>query len=151
MTEYAAYITWAISLLALVVSVVSLRRTGPLHRIQTELATLQTERLKQAPRADVRVALIDTGNRSYKFAITNQGDVPARAVTFEVSPLEERWHSPLVEGDYDKKLPIPELAPGSDVLLIAAISSGTGITFNARWSWRNPDDKTETRQTMIGL
>jgi len=164
-------VTAAIALVAIVVSLVSLRRTSKvqeqqlrLQRKQEELTDLQLESLRkqsQVPpqpvavplpiqeKADVRVDLQKTG-RDFKFIITNWGHAPARDVTFDLD-IEVGKRSPLVKGDYDVKVPIPELAPGNRVPLWAAITMGMGTTFPARWSWRNPDGSVETRKSLLAI
>jgi hypothetical protein len=167
----AQAITWMIALLAVIVSVVSLRRTSKvqeqqlrLQKKQEELTDLQLESLrKQAElvasgygevaiheRADIRVDLEKVGRGEFKFFITNWGTVPAHDVTFDLE-LEDDKRSPLVSGDYDEKIPIRELAPGSRVPLWAAITMGMGTSFPTRWTWRNPDGSTETRRSLLAI
>lgn len=135
-----------ISVVALVVGFVSLLRTSRLQEQQMRLQTKQEEltdlQLKRAAeeatkqdRADVRVELVKRGPRDYRFQIANWGSVPAFDVRFEL----EAERSPLVRGDYDRKIPIRELAPGGQCDLVAAITLGMPLVFNGRWSWRNPD------------
>lgn len=164
-------VTASTALLAIIVSVVSLRRTSRvqdqqlrLQKKQEELTDLQLEALRKqaqlassntssaAPteRADVRVDLETTGRGQFKFFITNWGNVPACDVSFDLD-LEPGKASPLVKGDYDEKLPIHELGPGNRVPLWAAITMGMGTSFPARWSWRNPDGTTETRRSLLAL
>jgi hypothetical protein len=164
-------ITALIALLAIVVSFVSLRRTSKvqeqqlrLQKKQEELTDLQLEALRKqaqlgasAPpvsvaqeRADVRVDLEKVGRGEFKFFITNWGSVPAHHVTFDLD-LEAGKNSPLVKGDYDEKIPIQELGPGNRVPLWAAITMGMGTSFQARWSWRNPDGTTETRKSLLAI
>jgi hypothetical protein len=164
-------ITAVIALLAIVVSLVSLRRTSRvqeqqlrLQKKQEELTDLQLEALrKQAQlvtsataqpvvheKADVRIDLEKVGRGEFKFFITNWGSVPARNVTFDLE-LETGRPSPLVMGDYDKKIPIQELGPGNRVPLWAAITMGMGTSFLGRWSWRNPDGTTETRKSLLSI
>ncbi len=168
---YQQIVTAAIALVAIIISVVSLRRTSKvqeqqlrLQRKQEELTDLQLESLRKqseaapplaaAPtqiqeKADVRIDLQRIG-RDFKFIITNWGRVPARDVTFDLD-LETGKNSPLVSGDYDLKIPIPELAPGNRIPLWAAITMGMGTTFPARWSWRNPDGSVETRKSLLAI
>lgn len=129
-----------------------------LHAKQEELIDLQLESLRKqaaashAPpqeKADVRVDLEQHG-KDYKFIITNRGGVPAQDVRFELE-LKEGKSSPLVTGDYDEKIPIPELAPGGRCPLFAALTFGTGTAFQARWSWRNPDGSVESRSSMLAI
>jgi hypothetical protein len=164
-------ITWLIALVAVTISVVSLRRTSRvqqqqlrLQKKQEELTDLQLEALrKQAgiaasahasvtpeEKADIRVDLEKVGRADYRFFITNWGSVPARNVTFDLE-LAEGARSPLVRGDYEQKIPIEELAPGSRVPLWAAITMGMSSSFPARWTWRNPDGSTETRKSLLAL
>jgi hypothetical protein len=163
-------ITALIALLAIVVSFVSLHRTSKvqeqqlrLQKKQEELTDLQLEALrKQAQfgasppvsvaqeKADVRVDLEKVGRGEFKFFITNWGSAPAYNVTFDLE-LEAGKSSPLVKGDYDEKIPIQELGPGNRVPLWAAITMGMGTSFPARWSWRNPDGKTETRKSLLAI
>jgi len=161
-------ITAAIAIVAAITSFVSLRRTSAVRRQQLrlqkkqeELTDLQLEALRKqaasasltvaAPveKADVRVDL-DKAGRDYKFIITNWGRVPAREVTFDLD-LEPGRSSPLVSGDYDVKIPIPELAPGARCPLWAALTFGSGTTFPARWSWRNPDGSVDTRRSLLAI
>lgn len=158
-------VTVAIAIVAAVISLVSLHRTGNVQRQQMrlqakqeELIDLQLESLRKqagatkAPpqeKADVRVDLEQQG-REYKFVITNWGRVPARGVTFDLD-LKEGRISPLVSGDYDEKIPIPELAPGARCSIWAALTFGTGTTFHARWTWRNPDESQESRSSLLGI
>lgn len=162
-------VTAALALVAIIVSFVSLRRTTRtqeqqvrLHKKQEELTDLQLELLRKQSetasstpatsppeRADVRVDL-DRVGRDFKFIITNWGRVPARHVTFDLE-LQPEDRSPLVSGDYDLKIPIPELAPGSRVPLFAAVTMGMKPAFPAKWTWRNPDGSVETRKSLLAI
>lgn len=163
-------VTAAIALVAVAVSLISLHRTSKvqhqqlrLQKKQEELTDLQLEALRKqaqvppsvasstAPqeKADVRVDLEQSG-RDHKFIITNWGRVPAREVTFDLE-LEPGKPSPLVNGDYDVKIPIPELAPGARCPLWAALTFGSGTAFPARWSWRNPDGSVESRKSLLAI
>lgn len=158
-------ITAGIAIVAAIISLVSLHRTGKVQQQQTrlqakqeELIDLQLESLRRQAaqpsptsqeKADVRVDLESFG-RDHKFIITNWGRVPAQNVTFELD-LEPGKASPLVQGDYDDKIPIAELAPGARCPLWAALTFGTGTTFQARWSWRNPDGSEEVRRSVLAL
>jgi hypothetical protein len=165
--NYQQALTATIAVVALVMSYLSLRRTSRvqeqqlrLHRKQEELTDLQLEALRRqaegakrssvsslVDKADVRVDLEQVG-RDYKFVITNWGSASARDVTFDLD-VPDGSPSPLVGGDYDAKIPIRELAPGSRVPLYAAITFGMGSAFPARWSWLNPDGERQTRNSMI--
>ena len=55
----------------------------------------------------------------------------------------------MVRADCDEKLPIPELAPGSEVSLLATVSSASGSAFDARLVWINADGSREGSATLI--
>jgi len=159
-------ITAAIALVAVIISFLSLYRSGKVQRQQyslqgkqEELVSLQLEMLrKQAAtsdtpakeRADIRVDLEESSRDNYKFVITNWGQGAARNVSFDIKSKEGRT-SPLVELDYDEKIPIRELAPGGRISLFAALSFGTGSSFEGRWNWENPDGSEETRSSLLTL
>jgi hypothetical protein len=164
--NYQQALTAIIAVVALVISFLSLRRTSPvqeqqlrLPRKQEELTDLQLEALRRQAeaarlasnpsldKAEVRIDLEQVG-RDYKFIITNWGSASARDVIFELD-LPEGAPSPIVPGDYDAKIPIPEFTPGSRVSLFAAITFGMGTAFPARWSWQNPNGTRQTRNSMI--
>jgi hypothetical protein len=144
---------------------VSLFRSGKLQRQQMRLQTKQEELIdlqlrslrNQAgsvqvaahEKADVRVDLEQHG-KDYKFIITNWGRVPARNVRFDLEPREGKA-SPLIQGDYDVKIPIAELAPGGRCPLFAALTFGTGTAFQASWTWQNPDGSEETRSSLLAI
>jgi len=165
-------ITVVISVLAVIISFVSLYRTSRvqdqqwrLQKKQEELTDLQLEAIRRQgehvidataqnaiihERADIRVDLENTGRGSHRFIITNWGSVSARDITFDLD-LPPGNPSPLVHGDYDVKIPIPKLAPGSRVPLMASITLAISPTFPARWSWRHPDGTVETRKTLLAI
>lgn len=162
---WAQFITSVIAGIAVLISWISLARTGNLQRQQMQLHTKQAELIdlqlealrKQAleptpsaqEKADVRATLESFGD-THRFVITNWGRVPARDVVFLLDPVEGR-STPLVEGDYDEKIPINELAPGGQVPVWAALAFGTGTVFPATWRWRNPDGSTEERQSLLAI
>lgn len=162
---YAEIIVALISLLAVFVSLVALHRSGKLQRQQFRLqekqqglVELQLEMLKKqaaaslAPAqetADIRVSLEGLHGQP-RFEITNWGRGTARDVKFDLKVSPGKI-SPLVHGDFDEKLPIPALAPGSRCSLLAAISFGTGTAFEATWSWTNPDGSEERRSSLLAL
>jgi hypothetical protein len=129
-----------------------------LQKKQEELIDLQLESLRREAgttraraeeKADVRVDLEGSGT-NYKFVITNWGHAEASDVTFNID-LKEGQSSPLVNGDYDEKIPIAKLAPGMRCSLWAALTFGTGTAFKGRWSWRNPDGSLEDRASLIAI
>jgi hypothetical protein len=100
-----------------------------------ESARQSLQALSNPDGGDAREAQVDvhlTGERIY---IDNLGGSTARDVQLEIDLGESQDRSPLVRGDVDRKLPIPELRPGDTCPLIAALSSGCYPPFNATLSW----------------
>lgn len=158
-------LTLVVALLGVVVSLVSLVRTRRLDEQQQrlrgkqeELTELQIQLLRReveeqkksvVPAADVRVSL-DGPARHARFVVTNWGYGPARTVNFKIREREGR-SSPLVKGDYDEKLPIPQLLPGDRVSFLAALTFGTGTTFDAVLTWVDADGSEQHRETQVSL
>ncbi len=161
--DYPQIVTAAIAILSAVIAFISLRRTGEtqrqqirLHKKQEEFTTLQLEMLRKqaeasssAPisRADLRVELERAG-RSFRFAITNWGAGPAHEVNFTIQTREGQM-SPLVQGDYDAVFPIDELASGGRASVIAALTNGTGSTFDGQWTWKDSDGTEQRRRSTL--
>lgn len=100
-------------------------------------------------RSDVRVTLQRLG-RNDLFIIQNLGPGIVYNVHFEINTQEGK-NSPLVEGDYDEKLPIEILRPNAHVELLAALTFGSGATFRATWRWREEDGREEVRNERVSL
>lgn len=98
-------------------------------------------------KAFVRVALVGTG-RTHRVVVQNLGPALARQVSLSVEPREGR-STPMVQADCDEKLPIAELAPGSEVSLLATVSSASGSAFDARLVWINADGSREASATVV--
>jgi hypothetical protein len=158
-------LTLLVALLGVVVSVVSLVRTRrlderqqQLSKKQEELTDLQLQLLRReveeqtrdaTPPADVRVSLEGSG-RDAKFVVTNWGYGPARTVDFKIKKQEGR-SSPLARGDYEEKLPIPELLPGDRVTFIAVLGFDTGTTFDVVLTWTDADGTEQVRNPRVSL
>lgn len=176
LTVLMAYIGGVISLIGVILSAIALSRTRRLteqqlrlHKKQEELTDLQLQMLRSeaaakaanqskkpsmlpmsnSATADVRVQLRGT-SRDTKFLIQNWGQGPARNVN--VTALSKvGGMSPFLHGDYDQKLPIPELLPGDVVSLLAAITLGMGPTFNVVTTWQDPDGSERKREHQVSL
>lgn len=154
----------------LIVSIISLRRSSAtesqtlrLQEKQEELTDLQlklhqseVKNLEESTSvgekrrsADIRVTLEGTARNS-RFVIRNWGYGAAKDINLEVKPLRGNL-SPLVKGDADEKLPIPQLAPGSDFSLLAALSFDTGSAFDVNWSWLDEDGTQRKESSRISL
>lgn len=99
------------------------------------------------PQADVRITLEEDRGRDW-FVVANRGTGDAREACFEI--ITER-PSPLVEGDYDEKIPIPVLRPGDRVQVLAAVAKDTGTAFDVRWQWLEVDDTLKKRFGRVAL
>ena len=102
-----------------------------------------------SPMSDVRVILRGPARRA-RFIIENLGPGIVQDVHFEVDEQEGK-KSPLVANDCKEKLPVPILRPGARWELVAALTFDTGITFTARWWWREEDGRVEERVEKIAL
>lgn len=96
--------------------------------------------------ADVRVFLRGVGS-GIRFVIRNMGSATAREVHFEIDPQTGK-NSPLVASEIEAKIPIAELSPEEECELAAVVTTGTGIEFNARLAWIDPD---ETERRIVAL
>lgn len=135
-----------ISILAVVVSAVSLVRTRKiakeqleLEKVTAELSRLQIESLseeksnKDKPKFNVNLTKL---GKSYKFYISNTGQGSAYNVNFELVDCDD---SPLCS-DVQEKFPHPEMKPNSRVKLIASIHMGSPLKYQVKLSWQNKDD-----------
>ena len=104
---------------------------------------------REPPNADVRVTLHGPA-RDAHFIIQNVGQGTAHDIAFEIIQ-EEGEESPLLVGDYDQKLPIQILRSGARVEVLAALTHGTGVYFDAAWRWREDDGKVHERSERIHL
>ena len=163
MTAYET-LTLFVALLGVIIAAVSLIRTRRLseqqqrmqHK-QEELTDMQLQLLRRevgeltrrSPTADVRITLERRGTNDHRFIITNWGTGAARNVNVSLPSHAER--SPLVEGDYNEKLPILELLPGDRVSLMAALTMGMSLTFDAVLTWTDPDGSEQRRERQVSL
>jgi hypothetical protein len=119
------------------------RESIELQRATSDLAKKQLEILvsedQEKSSARLKFNLVKSGT-SYKFYITNIGNVDASNVDFKLL-LDKPELSPLIASDVESKLPAPRLSPGSQISLIAAIHKGSPSAYNALLSWTNPDGK----------
>lgn len=134
-----------VSMLAVLISAVSLVRTRKiakeqleLEKVTAELSGLQIESLneeksnKLKPNFNVTLSKLGT---SYFFYISNTGQGSAYDVNFELIDCED---SPLTS-DINEKFPHPEMKPNSCVELIAAIHMGSPLKYQIKLSWKNTE------------
>jgi hypothetical protein len=138
-------LTLVVSILAIIVSAVSLVRTRKiaaqqldLERITAELSKKQLERIiaseEDALKASVEVGLNSSGNNN-ELLICNNGKAEAKNVSIKV--LGD--YDPTVNGDFESKIPIKSLRPGKSVSLIAVSEFGTPSSFEIEVTWENPN------------
>lgn len=148
------YFTLLISLLAIVISALSLIRTRrtasqqlELEKITAELSAKQLKFLKaeesEHSKAKIEVELEGYGS-DYNLIVTNVGGAVARDVSFVIE-----GESPVLDGEYKEKFPIRELRPGKSVSLCAALSMGSPSQYNVLVHWKNPDDSEEQDEILI--
>jgi hypothetical protein len=160
MTElsYPELVTAASSLIALVISFVTMVRERKLdedqrklRRVTEELSRKQLDRLKEEDFAAHRTRVVaelagESGNR--KFYIKNVGRSPAKDVEFEIIDCDR---SPLIPAQVDEVLPLKVLQPGSEISLLAAITMGSPPIFNTRVTWTNVDGSRDAADFPIPL
>lgn len=156
MSEYEI-ISSVVSLLAIIISFVSLARTRKLakeqlelERITAELSKLQIENIKQQkaeitkPKFNVSLNKLGT---SYYFYISNTGQGSAFNVNFELVDCE---CSPLVS-DADEKFPHPEMKPNTRVKLLAAIAMGSPLKYQAKITWKDLENNNHSEIFWVTL
>lgn len=126
--------------------------TIELQRAQARLSFKQLESFEKEEaaksRAAVRLDLRSTGSSRYKLFLSNASNVNATDVSFKLD-IPSKYSSPLIESEVEEKLPIPVLAPGSDVSFIAALCDDTPLGFNATVHWTNPDGTADTSEIYV--
>ncbi len=147
-------ITLVISLIAVIISIISLitsnktqKKQIELQRSQSKLAEHQLNLLKEEE-AEKQKAKIHVSYYGNRFLIKNIGQADATNVRFNIESTEGK-NSPLVKDDFESKIPIDKLIPGSEIFLHAAITFDTGTNFKASWSWKNPDGTSDSKESFI--
>jgi hypothetical protein len=151
--SYGETITAVSSAIALIISVVSLVRSGQLEqeqknlrRITEELNSKQLQRLNAEEAAGLRtrvVVSLEGGTSNWRFRLRNIGASEARNVNLEFLKCSR---SPLVPGQATEVLPFKVLQPGTSVSLYAAINLGSPPVFHARVSWQNVDGSPDSAE-----
>lgn len=158
MTNYEI-LALLVSLLAVVISAVSLIRLSRVQkqqvRLQEATAKLSERQLevleheeKKKSRARLQAELVNEGGGNYVFCITNVGGTVAANVQLE---LVDCLDSPLIEGDVKEKLPAPILNAGDRIRLIAAMDFGSPSAYRAKVSWTNPNGEPASEEFYLTL
>src|SRR5258708_1382351 len=129
-----------ISLAALVLALLSFRRSSRLTDLQTRIADLELKNKERAEasreKADIRARLYNTGQYSHRLEVSNRGGATADAVDIEFLDLEE--DSLLPQGERRDKLPIPHLEPDESATLVVALAIHRCPPFKHPPSWNSP-------------
>lgn len=156
---YVEVLTLLIALLSVVVAFVSLWRTTRLQERMTKAEEAQgrlaerqlaglDEEAQQADKADVRVRFQPSGN-AHRFVIENHGPADATGVQMSVVPVRGQ-HSPIPRSETEK-LPINLLSAGDSQSLMAALTMGTGGTFDVTLLWTNADGSPGQRKQQVSI
>lgn len=152
-------LTLLLSIIAAVISVISLVRTRKvqeeqmrLERVTAELSQRQLERLAQEDdeksKAYIHVTLEQSGT-DYRFWIRNQGKAKAKDVWVTLD--SEGPDNPIVGSEYKKKIPIPFLSSGGEVSLIAAIHMGSCGKYKISARWINEDQSQSNDEFFLSV
>jgi hypothetical protein len=114
-----------------------------------ERVSMPPQLMRSQAQSDVRVTLRGTA-RDARIVVENLGPNLVRNVRLTIDGLQGK-ESPLVRGDYDEKIPIEVLRPRSHVELLAALTFGTGVIFQATWQWEEADGRIEKRSEKVSL
>ena len=134
----------SVALLAVIIALVSLRRT---HRVATRQLELQEAQAAFAKfqhevlakeqstkqRADIRISIVERG-RGHRLVIANVGGGPAQDVVFDLV-LPDGTTSFLIDSEIDGLLPVTRLLPGQEVSMLIAPTMGTARHVLARVAW----------------
>jgi hypothetical protein len=130
-------ITPLISILAVIISLVALIRGRKnsqklieLEEIHAQLSRKQLEEYERQEtdslKANLTVSLQADGS-SGRFIIENKGPAVAKKIYFSL--IEEGEHNPLVSGDFEKKIPYPQLNPGESYHFLASFPLSTVLIY----------------------
>lgn len=148
-------LTLLVSVLAVIISTISLARTRKLakeqlelERVTAELSRLQIQSLEEDRESKTKpkfnVTLSKLGKSSF-FYISNTGEGTAYEVNFELVDCED---SPL-KSDLSEKFPHPEMKPNSRVKLIAAMHLGSPSKYQVKLSWENFSGESQSEMFWV--
>ena len=137
-----------ISILAAIISTISLVRTRELakeqlelEKVTAELSRLQiesiTEQKTEKTKPKFNVKLIKLGE-IYKFFISNKGQGSAYNVNFELIDCED---SPLFDSELTEIFPYQEMKPSSEIKLLASLHMNSPSKYQSRISWEDKSGK----------
>lgn len=132
------------SILAVVLSTISLMRTRELakeqlelEKVTAELSKLQiesiTEQKTNQTKPKFNVSLTKLG-KAYNFYISNTGQGSAYNVNFELIDCED---SPLFNSELIDMFPYQEMRPGSRIKLLASLHFNSPSKYQSKLSWED--------------
>jgi hypothetical protein len=126
-----------VALAALVVSVISLRKTNKFgattDRLNQMLIERETSENLTAKKADVSANLYMRGKNDYRLKVFNKGKGTARNV--RLTDLDGKDDSLLLPDEIRQKFPLPILEQHQSVDLIAAVSLGSHLRTHIKLQW----------------
>ena len=152
-------LTLLISLLAVIISTVSLVRghrlavrQAALQRTQAELAALQHELLlrdeQDREKADLRADLVPTHQNNFKLVVQNVGACAARNIRLE--PTNQAGvEDALTRSDLDEVFPVSELLPGQEVRVQLYTHLGTRWPLKGTCTWDDDSGENQTREIRV--
>ena len=125
-----------------------------MQRATSKLAEKQLEILEREDKtnieARVKLDLVKESKGNYKFRLTNTSSQDAKNVNLKLL-LNKSSDDPIIQSEYNEKLPAKTLSPGSSISLIAALHLGSPTAYNAVVSWVNPDGSEVSYETYASL
>lgn len=153
-------ITTFISVLALIISVISMTRTRrnskkliELEEIHAELSKKQIAQIelleKEKKASSLNVQFEGSGDPK-KLVISNSG--PSSATNIRLCLTEDNNHNPLISGDYEEKLTYKLLHPGEQYHFLATFPiSVSQRVYHVNLKWTNEDGSQTNRDYNVSL
>lgn len=137
-----------ISVLAVLISLVALIRGRKnsqklieLEEIHAQLSRKQLEEYERKEADSLKASLtvnLQADGSSGKFLVENKGPAVAKKIYFSLN--EEGDHNPLVGGDFEKKIPYPQLNPGESYHFLASFPLAvTQMIYGVDLRWHTED------------
>lgn len=137
-----------ISIVAVSISLVSLIRGRKntqklieLEEIHAQLSRKQLEEYERKEADSLKASLavsLQADSRSGKFIVENMGPAAAKNIYFSLN--EEGDHNPLINGDFEKKIPYPLLNPGESYHFMARFPLAiTQMIYGVDLRWHTED------------
>ena len=140
-------LTLAIALIAVLISLVSMRRASKTH--SELLAQKQLEQIEHEERGKLAFSAERNGAR-LRFAVENVGNFDAESISLDLIP-KDHLKSPLSTSDYADKFPVELLGPGSSITVNASISLETATAFRVVLKWQDPGGRERRQETDSSL